>query len=418
MTEKRLKRMRPRAFGTGIFGEKEVNTGRQVELDIAKGFAILFMVWVHTAETFGNEQGIGNAIVEILGGPFAAPVFMVCMGIGMRYAKKTAAKDLAKRGAGLLFTGLILNVFRYVIPLFIGYAATGETLFLYTFPFLFGVDILEFAGLAFLFFALAKNFGWSDKTLAAIAVLSSLCGMLLKGMSTGFLYADQFLGYIWGNDEAETYFPFLNWIIFPVFGYLFGKLLRRCLDKKTFYKRISPICGGLGLGYVISAYIFHFGMYGKNGYYYFLGLLDTAAVLLLVIGIFGFCFLLSRLKEAAPIRALRNMSANINTVYCIQWTLIGSTGILLSVLLPEEGLGFVPMTILAAVFTYFSAFTANWYQKKKILSARSAKVVLSGILAAVIVCSLIGQTKVESCLYNEGYDFIQELYENDSDMSD
>lgn len=220
--------MLQRAFGTGIFGEKEVNTGRQVELDIAKGFAILFMVWVHTAETFGNEQGIGNAIVEILGGPFAAPVFMVCMGIGMRYAKKTAAKDLAKRGAGLLFTGLILNVFRYVIPLFIGYAATGETLFLYTFPFLFGVDILEFAGLAFLFFALAKKFSWSDKSLAAIAVLSSLCGMLLKEMSTGFLYADQFLGYIWGNDEAETYFPFLNWILFPVFGYLFGKLLRRC----------------------------------------------------------------------------------------------------------------------------------------------------------------------------------------------
>lgn len=373
MKEKRLKRMLPRAFGNRIFAKKEANTSRQVELDIAKGFAILFMVWVHTAETFGNEQGIGNAIVEILGGPFAAPVFMVCMGIGMCYAKKTVAKDLAKRGVGLLFVGLILNVFRYVIPLFIGYAATGETLFLYTFPFLFGVDIMEFAGLAFLLFALAKKFGWSDKTLAAIAVISSLCGILLKGISTGFLYADQFLGYIWGNDNAETYFPFLNWIIFPVFGYLFGKLLRCCPDKKAFYKNVSPICGVLGLGYIVFAYVFHFGMYGENGYYYFLGPFDTAAVLLLVIGIFGLCFLFSQVKESAPIRALRNMSGNINTVYCIQWTLIGSTGILLSVLLPEDGLGFFPMTILAAAFVAFSAFIANWYQKRKYLSAKRRK---------------------------------------------
>ena len=31
-------------FGFGIFSKDEVNTGRQIELDIAKGFAILFMI--------------------------------------------------------------------------------------------------------------------------------------------------------------------------------------------------------------------------------------------------------------------------------------------------------------------------------------------------------------------------------------
>ena len=75
-----------RIFGSGVFSKDEVNTGRQIELDIAKGFAILFMIWVHTAETFSAGTGLGYEIVDnFLGGPFAAPVFMVCMGIGMRY---------------------------------------------------------------------------------------------------------------------------------------------------------------------------------------------------------------------------------------------------------------------------------------------------------------------------------------------
>lgn len=32
------------------FDRHEINTGRQPELDMAKGFAILFMVWVHVFE--------------------------------------------------------------------------------------------------------------------------------------------------------------------------------------------------------------------------------------------------------------------------------------------------------------------------------------------------------------------------------
>lgn len=403
-------------FGDSVFTANEVNTGRQIELDIAKGFAILFMVWVHTTEPFGNYQGFGNAIVEILGGPFAAPVFMVCMGIGMCFAKKAEPKDLAKRGVGLLFVGLLLNLFRYVIPLLIAYAATGETLFLYTFPFLFGVDVMQFAGFAFLFFALAKRFNWSDKTLAVIAILSSIVGMLLKEASTGLVYVDQFIGYIWGNENAETYFPFLNWIIFPIFGYLFGKLLIRCANKSDFYRKVAPICGVIGLSYIVFAYIFGFGMYGENGYYYFLGTVDAIAVIMLVIGIFGFCFILTKLKETAPIRALQNMSGNINTVYCIQWTLIGSIGILLSGFFPEDGLSFAPMTILAVVFMISSTLIANWYQKRNFLSMKAIKIVLSSMLVAAIIISVVGLNKVESYLYDEGYDYSQEIYENDSDL--
>lgn len=106
---------------------------------------------------------------------------MVC--IGICYARKKEARTLAKRGVALLLIGLLRNVFRYVIPFFIGYAVTGEKLPLNAFPFLFGVDILEFAGLAFLFFALARKYMWSNKVLAAIAIIASFLGMILRWMS-------------------------------------------------------------------------------------------------------------------------------------------------------------------------------------------------------------------------------------------
>ncbi|HCS67317.1 MAG TPA: hypothetical protein DIW34_03685 [Oribacterium sp.] len=384
-------------WGDGVFSDHEVNTGRQIELDIAKGFAILFMIWVHTAETFSAGTGLGYAIVDnFLGGPFAAPVFMVCMGIGMRYGRKTSAKDFAKRGIELLVIGLMLNVFRYVLPLLIGYALSGETLFLNTFTFLFGVDILEFAGLAFLFFALAKKLKWKDHTLLIIAAAASVLGALLTWTDTGNMYIDQFTGYIWGNDDAQTYFPFLNWIIFPVFGYLFAKGFRHLADKKTFYRKTSIICGVLGLGYLIAAYVFSFsfGMYGENGYYYFLGPIDTIAVLMLVVGIFGFDYLMLPMQHTRFMQALRDMSKNINTVYCIQWTLIGVTGILLGgVLFPESGLTFMPMTLLAAAVAGISGFTAHWYQNRKFLKTKPGKIVLSCILIAVTIISLIGQTQ-------------------------
>ena len=409
MSNKMISRLN-RVLGDGVFSKDEVNTGRQIELDIAKGFAILFMVWGHTLETFGAESGLSYEIVEnFLGGPFAAPVFMVCMGIGMRYGRKTSAKDFARRGIGLLLTGLILNVFRYVLPMLTAYALSGEKLYLNTFTFLFGVDILEFAGLAFLFFALAKKLKWKDRTLLVIAAAASVMGALLKWTVTGNMYIDQFTGYLWGNDDAQTYFPFLNWIIFPVFGYLLAKMLRHLADKKTFYRKVSTVCGAVGLGYLILAYIFQFpfGMYGETGYYYFLGPIDTIAVLMLVLGIFGLDYLLLPLRDTLPMRALRDMSKNINTVYCIQWTLIGITGILLSgVLFPEDGLTFAPMTLLAAVVVVISGTVAHWYQKKKFFSTKPGKIALGCILVIITVISLVGQTQaapLEELMEDYGY---------------
>lgn len=86
-----------------LFSKEVVNSGRQKELDIAKGLAIIFMIWQHILGLFiVTEYGVMEDIaVSILGCPFAAPVFMFAMGMGITYSRKNCSSDLLKRGLHL-----------------------------------------------------------------------------------------------------------------------------------------------------------------------------------------------------------------------------------------------------------------------------------------------------------------------------
>ena len=64
-----------------IFTKDASNRQRQIELDIAKGLAIIFMVWVHVNEYFQADLyhgGTYNRVVEFL-------LFMACK--SNRFAK-------------------------------------------------------------------------------------------------------------------------------------------------------------------------------------------------------------------------------------------------------------------------------------------------------------------------------------------
>ena len=70
----------------GIFSTKEINTGRQKELDYAKTIAILFMIIIHVWENLSiynvvteAPEGLWENILQFGAGPLAAPVFMFCL---------------------------------------------------------------------------------------------------------------------------------------------------------------------------------------------------------------------------------------------------------------------------------------------------------------------------------------------------
>ncbi|WP_068505149.1 acyltransferase family protein [Paenibacillus kribbensis] len=346
------------------FGAEKLNTGRQLELDLAKGFAILFMVWTHVFDELSpDSKGILVMLVRnILGGPFAAPVFMICLGIGVSYSRKNTPKDLLRRGFNLLGIGLLLNIFRYVLPDLTKYALTNESTYLYHTFSLFSVDILQFAGLAFLFLALLKKLELRNSVLLLIGVIASLLGMILRGASTGDYVLDQFTGFIWGT-ATRSYFPFLNWIIFPVFGLVFGCFLKHCKDKKNFYLRMTPLCFGLVTIYLLLT--IHFGfMFSSAGSYFFLGLLDAVFFIMLALGFFGLNYAITQMLPAVSFKPLMRWSKNINAIYCIHWSLIGIIGIFMQLLIKSSALAFWQATLIAALLLLISDQVAIWYSDK------------------------------------------------------
>ena len=105
------------------FAKEPVNLGRQSELDIAKGIAVIFMVFCHSLEIlcyfFDPEISTDFAygiLDVVLGGSYSAPVFLFCMGISFCYSKKSSAENIARRALKMAGIAFLLEVTRTAIP--------------------------------------------------------------------------------------------------------------------------------------------------------------------------------------------------------------------------------------------------------------------------------------------------------------
>ena len=160
-----------------LFGQDEVNTGRQVNLDLAKDIAIVFMILSHMLEysQTGVAKGLPYAITFIGAHPFGAPVFMLCMGIGVTYSRhRNDPAALCRRGVRLFLAAYALHLVRALGVLAAGAAtgrpgamagwALGEALI---------IDILQFAGLSCLLLGLLLRLRIPYPAILAAAVAMS-----------------------------------------------------------------------------------------------------------------------------------------------------------------------------------------------------------------------------------------------------
>ena len=85
-----------------IFSEKEVNTGRQVEMDIAKVVFVIFVAMVHCTIDGVPEEALNSGLPYIfdtvIGGPMIAPGLMFSMGACLVYGRKKEWNDIVRRG--------------------------------------------------------------------------------------------------------------------------------------------------------------------------------------------------------------------------------------------------------------------------------------------------------------------------------
>ncbi len=324
-----------------LFSMDEVNRGRQKELDLARGFAMLFMILIHAyTELYLDDIGPTkyDAVVHFLGAPPAAPVFMILLGVGIVYSKKSTPKELFRRGGTLFFLGYILNFLRdYVPDIIIANQEQDMELALQAWDWLWSVDILAFAGLTFIFFGLVKRFKLNNWFLAAFWGICTTLNMFLQGVIVENETLNIVCRLIWTTDEY-TWFPFLIWITYPIFGYFFGQFFIRCSNKDKFYT--SLLMGSIIVSIPLWCYSYintiRFGAFGSADqlfdYEYFNhDLIGEFVIIAFVLFWLSICYFMTKFMPQVIFKHFERWSKNNLQIYCVHWLIIGFIGLTIEI---------------------------------------------------------------------------------------
>ncbi len=250
--------------------KEEVNTGRQRELDLVKGFLMIMIVFIHSFQTIANQAAIESAVYKILFSffmPTGACLYLFCMGFGSVFTKRNQPGDLVKNGLKLLWFQALSNIIYalcLIIPFYLRNAILGEvegTVEAYhvtVYGMLTFVNIFFISGMCYLVLAIYK------------AIRMPLIGYIISAIVVGIV--SPYLGTICSENEAlnwildmtfggkgETSFCFFPYLSYVFLGYVFAKLLRKIQekDKAEFYLKsgiISAVIVAVWMGFVIWKY--------------------------------------------------------------------------------------------------------------------------------------------------------------------
>ena len=310
-----------------LFATQKVNTGRQIEWDFAKVFAIILMIITHYFAfcSFGsvNYGKITNTVFILT--QCSAPIFMFAMGIGMAYTRHDSPKEFIVRGIKLLLLGLIINTMYFLS----NYAA-GVPLEYSLLSFLAN-DILQFAGLSFILVGIFKWYNVRTIKIFIVSIGFSLIASYSPDLTFSNIYLNQLLGHFIGTYGMNNVscFPILNWFIIPVCGMLFGENLITCNDKDELYTRIIKPTSTLTFIMLIVGLITMKGMFSVTGgtvpeklNYLHASLPDIVILIIVSLFIGSLFYFIAKKSSPAVIDFIRRTSNNVTVIYIIQWALI------------------------------------------------------------------------------------------------
>ncbi len=321
-----------KGFLKSIFSRESVNTDRQLELDIARGLAVLFMILVHVTGEFLDESANGTVfakVVDFFGCVPAAPVFMFLMGVGFIYSKNQHAGKLFKRGVLFFFLGYVMNFFRGFLPLFIGsrlgyYPLNIDGLEWY--HFLVEVDVFQLAGLSMIFISLLKAIRINLVFYPLIAIFAGIVSPYLWGLKTGVTAIDVFAASVFGGTNY-TFHPFFSWVFYPLMGASFGWLLIRTKNKRLFYfyaSIISITIIVLGFVYYYQKPGIDFGIVTGDVYNYFHhGILSNLIFVASIVCWLSFWNFTAHTIPKLLKSRLLFWSKTVTIIYFVHWIIIG-----------------------------------------------------------------------------------------------
>lgn len=313
-----------------LFNTEEVNTGRQWAFDFTKFIAIVSMVVVHTfIYIYGEENmnsGFQYRLNNIYGGVLAAPAFMFAMGVGVAYSRRSDAAIMAQRALKLIVAGYLLNVMRCLPQLLLWQGGYGEEHHDSFLEELMLFDILQFAGFAFLLFALLMKLKATPTAVLLTGVALSVVGTFVRYVDMGSMWTNllcyPFVGIHVG--ELWTSFPLANWFIFVAAGYWLGKLIRRCNDLERFYALVTPVASivfTIGMIYLTHRAMGMFGEETNDAFYYLtpLDALICIAGTLLVAGVGHF---IMPHEPKVLYDEVKQVSNDVTRIYLIHWVFV------------------------------------------------------------------------------------------------
>ena len=368
-----------------LFSHEKVNNGRQPAFDLCKTICIILMILCHvfyvikysTTATL-NATYVAHNLVRLLGAQF----FMFSMGMGLAYSRNDTAACCAKRGLILLLTGYGLNFLREILPWMVTgtYPMFAHIMTNDKFLMLLSCDILQFAGLAFLFFALVKHFKWNNLTIFIITLFITVIGAFCTNEITVKLTADTFYYSFVGllipikNFTINDYvcFSFSNWIIYPVVGWLFGKALKRCQDLDRFYLYLFWVSTPL----LLLAWA-AFDAVGKNMWLILMNPVvyhqQNPVILAVYMNIIAIAISVAHLFSNYFVKfkfwnIIKHLSSELPTLYIVSWIAIGWLGAWLKynqkfLTKDFEDIFFVFVGVVLVSEIYI--FIKNKYKKKK-----------------------------------------------------
>ena len=259
---------------------------------------VLMLPFIHCIIECTSDEGLCSGIPylfdTIIGGPFSAPMYLFAMGIGLAYSRKKTVELQLKRGFTLIGIFYLSNTCRFLIPYLAGYKISGdkEQFIDPLFYRWLGNDVLLFAGLAIITIAVFRYFKLSERAMLVIAAVMTLTASLIGDVDTHSMFGNIFLGYLIGTDDATglviSDFPLMIWLIVPVTGLLFGRVLIRVRDKDAFYRIISLPALIIALVYFAVGIHYGWGMFGEGqNCYYHMKIWDICICLCLDIGMLG-----------------------------------------------------------------------------------------------------------------------------------
>ena len=306
------------------------------ELDYAKTLAIFFMVIIHVLEelsSFGIEEKLPSGFLEKFiqfgAGPYSAPLFIFCMGFGTVFSRNHDPKKMFRRGIKLLLMGISLNLARDVVPrllvcLFSGVSPEWEVMRFQ----IFNIDVLHFAGLAFMLTALLKSLKVPNLTLIPIAVLMQAAGNLisLNYVPEG-IWELIFSYFIFTGDLSC--FPLLNWYLSMAIGIVAGDEVKNFVgDADAEFHRTFWTCFCLLVGFLSATSFYkidhriYYALYDNFLYKqtFFNFLYNTLVIFMLI------CVIHSLTKnQENSYGFFKFCGTNLTTIYIIQWLIIGWT---------------------------------------------------------------------------------------------